>query len=81
MTVDSLVDINNIITFSNKPCGYDKMSADKDLIEDNPYQLIVQFCERKINHRHLCSELLDYIHPFYDGDGKTCKILFVTNFN
>ena len=24
---------------------------------------------------------LDYIHPSYDGNGRTCKILFVANFN
>ena len=45
-TVDSLIEINNIITGSNnialrkvnvKPYGFDKMHMDKDLIEDKPY--------------------------------------------
>ena len=43
LTVDPLIDINNIIIGSNniflrkvnaKPCGYDKMYMDKDLIGD-----------------------------------------------
>ena len=42
-------DINDIITGSNniflkkidvKPCGYDEMHKDKDLIKDKLYQLI-----------------------------------------
>ena len=49
LTVDSLIDINSMITDSNnitlrkvnvKPYGYDKMYVDKDLIEDKLYQLI-----------------------------------------
>ena len=50
LTVDSLEDINNIITGSNnitlrkvssvKPRGYDKMYMDKDLIQDKLYQLV-----------------------------------------
>ena len=43
LTVDSFIDMNNIITGSNnfslrkvnvKPCGYDEMYIDKDLTED-----------------------------------------------
>ena len=42
LTVDSLIEINNIITSSNnftlrkvnvKPCGFDKIYMDKELIE------------------------------------------------
>ena len=58
MIVDSLIDINNIITGFNditlrqvKPNKYDKMYMDKDLIEDKLYEIIDQFNERKINHR------------------------------
>ena len=58
MIVDSLIDINNIITGFNditlrkvKPNKYDKMYMDKDLIEDNLYEIIDQFNVRKINHR------------------------------
>ena len=87
LTVDSLIDINNIITGSNditlrkvnvKPCGYDKMYMGKDLIEDKLYQLVDQFHERKANHRDFYLELFDDIYPFYDGNGRTCKILFVS---
>ena len=58
MIVDSLIDINNIITgFSDitlrkvKPNKYDKMYMDKDLIEDKLHEIIDQFNERKINDR------------------------------
>ena len=52
---------------------------DKDLIENKLYQLVDQFNERKINHRDFYSELLDNMHSFYDGNGGTCKILFVSS--
>ena len=58
MIVDSLMDINNIITgFSDitlrkvKPNKYDKMYMDKDLIEDKLHEIIDQFNVRKINGR------------------------------
>ena len=58
MIVDSLIDINNIITGFNditlrkvKPNKYDKMYMDKDLIEDKLHEIIDQFNERKINDR------------------------------
>ena len=56
-TVDSLIDINNIITSSNnvtlrkvnvKPYGYDKMYIDQDLIEDKLYELTDQIELNKI---------------------------------
>ena len=53
----------------------------KDLIEDKLYQLIDQFNERKINHRDFSFALPDNIHPLYDGNGRTCEMLFVSNFN
>ena len=88
LTVDSLIDTYNVITGSNnitlrkvnaRPCGYYKMNMDKDLIENKLYQLVDQFNERKINHRDFYSELLDNLHSFYDGNGGTCKILFVSS--
>ena len=54
---------------------------DKNLIEDKLYQIIDQFNERKINHRDFYFAFLDNINSFYDGNWKTCKILFVVNFN
>ena len=73
LTIDSLIDINNIITISNKitlrkvnikPYEYDKMYMDIDLIKDELHQLVDQFNERKVNHRGFYSELLDSIHKF-----------------
>ena len=55
LTINSLIDINDIITDSNiilrKPYGYDKMYMNKDLMEDKIYQLTDQFSERKISHK------------------------------
>ena len=70
LTVDSLIDINSIITGLNnitkgkinaKPYGYEKMYMDKDLIEYKLYQLIDQ--------------LINDMYPFYEGNGTTCTIL------
>ena len=69
LTVDSLIDINSIITGLNnitkgkinaKPYGYEKMYMDKDLIEYKLYQLIDQ--------------LINDMYPFDDGNGTTCNI-------
>ena len=85
-----LTDINNIITGSNgitlrkvnvKWYGYDKIYIDNYLIEDKLYKLIDQLNERKINQLELWFAILDNIHPFHYGNGRTCKTLFVTNFN
>lgn len=53
---------------------------DKYLIEGKLYQLMDQFKE-KINHREFFLVLIENIYPFYDGNGKTCKMLFANNFN
>ena len=89
LTVDSLIYVNNSLTsWSNitlrkvivKPCVYDKIYIDKNLIEDELYQLVDQLNERKINHRNFYFALLNSLPPFYDGYGRTCKILFVSSF-
>ena len=49
---------------------------DKVLIEAKLYQLVDQLNERKIIHRDCYSAL----QPFYDGNWRTCKILFVSSF-
>ena len=51
------------------------MYLDKDLKEHKQHQLIHQFSERKINYRDFYIALFDNLHPFYDGNGRTCKIL------
>ena len=59
--------------------GFDKMYLGKDLIEDDLYEIIHQFSERKITSVKVYSILLNEIHPFYEGHGRTCKIIFVYN--
>ena len=84
LTVDSLIEISNIITGLNnitlrkvniKPYRFDKMYMDKELIEDKFYQKIDQFHERKITSTNFYSILLNEIYPFYDGNGRTCKMI------
>ena len=74
LTVNSLIDKNNIITgFNNialrkvniKAHGYDKIYIDKDLMEDTLHQSIDQFNERNVNHRYFYFALLSNIHPFF----------------
>ena len=88
LTVDSLIEINNIITHSNgitlrkvnlKLCGFGKMYTNKELIEEKLYEIIDQFNERKITSTRFYSILLNKICPFYDGNGRMCKILFAND--
>ena len=88
LTVNSLIEINNIITDSKnitlrrvnvKPYGFDKMYMDKELIKDKLYQIIDQFNEGKITSKKFYSLFLNKIHQFYDGNGRTCKILFAND--
>ena len=85
---DSLIEINNIIADSNnitlrkvnvKPYELDKMYIDKDLTEDKVYQTIHQCKEREITSTTFYLILLNKIHPFYDGNGRTCKIHFAND--
>ena len=59
-----LIDSDNIITRSSnitlrktnaKPYGFDKMYIDKELIEDNLYQIKDQFNERRITTKKFYS--------------------------
>ena len=93
LTIDSLIRINNYITGSLniqlrqinvKPAFYNKQYMDYTRIESELYRLVDQFNERKITPRTFCDMFLDKIHPFADGNGRTCKILFedkIQNFN
>ena len=85
LTVDSLIRINNITTNSHnlhlrrhnvKPAGYNKQYMDASRIETELYSLIDKFNNTKITSRTFCNTFLDKIHPFADGNGRTCKILF-----
>ena len=93
LTVDSWIRINNYITGTRnihlrqinvKPAFYNKKYIDFTRIESELYRLVDQFNERKITARTFCDIFLDKIHPFADGNGRTCKILFedkIQNFN
>ena len=85
LTVDSLIQLNNIITGSNlriyhvRPAGYrSKKYMTTDKIEASLYGLIDDFNDRRILHRFFCQTFLDQIHSFADGNGRACKILFAT---
>ena len=62
-----------------KPFESDKVYIKKDLIEDKFYHIADQFNEKKIAPAKFYSILLSVIHPFHDGNGRTCKKLFVNN--
>ena len=93
LTVDSLIRLNNIITGSIninlrtcnvKPDGYDRYYMNFTRIEAELYRLVDRFNERQITARQFCNYFLNHIHPFRDGNGRTCKILFedkTENFN
>ena len=88
LIVDNLIEINNIMAGSNtinlrkvnlKPHGFHKMYVGKEVIEDKFYQIIHQFIERNIISKKFYSILLNKTHPFYDGNGKTCKMLLAND--
>ena len=85
LTVDSLIIINNYITGSHniqvrqvnvRWAFYNKQYMDFTRIEPELYKLVDQFNERKITPRTFCDIFLDKIHPFADGNSRTCKLLF-----
>ena len=85
LTVDSLITLNNYVTDSHniqlrqvnvKPAFYDKQYMDFTKVEAELYLLVDKFNERQISARTFCDLFLDKIHPFSDGNGRTCKILF-----
>ena len=89
LTVDSLITLNNIILGSRnislrcvnvKPAFYNKRYLDFSKIEFELYKLVDLFNERYITYRDFCQTFLNEIHPFLDGNGRTCKILFENRF-
>ena len=86
LTVDSLISLNNIMTGSQnmhlrscevKPAGFNRRYMDSNKIEIALYGLVDDFNDRRITHRKFVLDFLDNIHPFVDGNDRTCKILFV----
>ena len=89
LTVDSLIRLNNYVTDSHniqlrqinvKPAFHEKQYMDFNRIEAELYTLVDKFNERKIMPRTFCNIFLNKIHPFSDGNGRTCKILFVDRY-
>ena len=84
LTVDSLIRLNNLITGSQhtklracnvKPTGHNKQYMDVNKIEAALYGLVDDFNDQRITHREFVLTFLD-MHPFADGNGRTCKVLF-----
>ena len=89
LTVDSLITLNNIITGSNnlslrfvnvKPAFYKKQYLDFTKIEFELYKLVDLFNDRYITNRQFYHTFLNEVHPFLDGNFRTCKILFEDRF-
>ena len=85
LTVDSLIRINNLITGSGnihlrqinvKAAFHNRQYMDYNRIEPELHVLVDKFNERQITARCFCNKFLDEIHPFSDGNSRTCKILF-----
>ena len=84
-TVNSLIRLNNIITGSHnkdlrtcnvKAAGFNQQYMDIFKIRPALYGLVDQFNNRRLTTKEFCDIFLDQIHPFLDGNGSTCKVLF-----
>ena len=85
LTVDSLITLNNIVTGSHnlslrsvnvRPAFHKKQYMDFTKIEFELYKLVNAFNDRYITIRQFYHIFLNEIHPFLDGNGRTCKLLF-----
>ena len=61
------------------PYGFDKTYLHKELIEDKLYQIITQFNEINSTFTKFYLRFLKKLHPFYDGNNTTCKIMFAND--
>ena len=85
LSVDSLITINNIILNANnlelrkhdvKPAGYNRKYMSFYNILPALTGLIDTFNDGKVMPKTFVETFLK-IHPFADGNGRTCKILFM----
>ena len=77
-----IVTVSNNITLRKvdvKPHEFDKVFMEKDLIEVKLYQIIDRFNNKKIASVKFYSIHPSKVHPFYDENGRTHKILFANN--
>ena len=88
LTIDSLITLNNIVTGSHnlslrlvnvRPAFHKKQYMDFTKIEFELYKLVDN--DRYITIRQLYDTFLNEIHPFLDGNGRTCKLLFEDRLN
>ena len=65
-----------------KPAFHKKQYLDFTKIEFELYNLIDLFNDRYITNREFYHTFLNEIHPFLDGNGRTCKKYYLKiNFN
>ena len=57
-----------------------KMYMEKDMIEYSQYQMINLLNQRKITLVQFYLILLIQLQPLLDGNGRTCKILFLNGY-
>ena len=85
LTVDSLITLNNIVLNKNnlglrkhgvKPAGYNRKYMSFYDILPALTGLVDTFNQGKITPKTFVETFLK-IHPFADGNGRTCKILFM----
>ena len=90
LTVDSLITLNNIVTGSQnfllravnvRPAFHKKQYMDFSKIEFELYKIVDAFNDRYITIRQFYHAFLNEIHPFLDGNGRTCKLLFEDKLN
>ena len=85
LTVDSLITLNNIVLNKNnlglrkhdvKPAGYDRKYMSFYDVLTALTGLVDTYNNGKITPKTFVETFLK-IHPFADGNGRTCKILFM----
>ena len=90
LTVDSLITLNNIVTGSQnfllravnvRPAFHKKQYMDFSKIEFELCKIVDAFNDRYITIRQFYHTFLNEIHPFLDGNGRTCKLLFEDKLN
>ena len=85
LTMQSLLDLNNIILNTKnptfrlkqvKPAGYNFHYMDYKIVSFHLQILVDNWNSRYLTPRRFIQSFLE-IHPFLDGNGRTSKILFI----
>ena len=80
LTADSLIELNNLILGTNN-MELRKINATNPYfpwwcVESSLYILVDDFKDRRLRNRDFYDHFME-IHPFLDGNGRTCKLLFI----